>query len=75
VVTNNYTEELIATEYYANSLLRFTNVLKMCAIPVPMSAWDKTAGAAHCELLGDPGCSSSQKETFHMTALVNPHLF
>lgn len=25
-------------------------------------------------LLGDPGCSLTQKETFHTTELVNPHL-
>lgn len=29
VVTKNYSEELIATRYYANSLLRFTNDLEM----------------------------------------------
>lgn len=45
----------------------------MCVIPIPMSTWDETVGATHCMLLGDPGCSFTQKETFHTTALVNPH--
>lgn len=74
MVTNNYPEELIATGYYANSLPRFTNGLEISEIPVPMSTWDKTAGATHCMLLGDPGCSLTQKETFRTTALVSPRL-
>lgn len=51
VVTNDYPEELMATRYYANSLLRFTNGLETCVIP-----------AAHAKIFGDPGFSLTHKK-------------